>query len=291
MKQIYIITTILFISFFKINGQTIADYNLLIVNGYNSSLVKTELETLGHIVTIESSANLTSSYDYSSHDVIIFMYTSIEPSGISEILSLNANNQLGIILMRSENLINSCDIGSAVYWSATDFTIEDNSHFITQPFSLGVLDLGFTYKSNLTAINSGNTILGSVSAGNGSLVVNDTYRRVISPYYGHTDGMPWTSIAGILMDRIIAWVASSAPLSINEHQSFENIKIFPNPSSEYITVSGLENEENYSIYNITGSELKSGIISENDLIDIQNLTNGLYFLKFEKGNTLKFIKD
>lgn len=290
MKQIYILTILLF-NFFNSSGQTVADYNLLIVDGYGSSDVKSELETLGHTVTIESSANLTIGYDYSSYNTIIFMYDSVEPSGISEILSLNTNDQLGIILMRGQYLINSCDMGSSITWSDTDFTIENNSHFITQPFSLGILDLGFTYKSNLTAINSGNTVLGSVSSGNGSLVVNNTYRRVICPYYGHPVGMPWTLDAGTLLDRIIAWTASNTTLSTNDNISIEKIKIFPNPSSNFIEITGLTTKNSYEIYNTLGKEVKKGIVSENEKIDIQNLTNGIYFLKLENKKTIKFIKE
>ncbi|QRM89432.1 T9SS type A sorting domain-containing protein [Lacinutrix sp. WUR7] len=35
---------------------------------------------------------------------------------------------------------------------------------------------------------------------------------------------------------------------------------------------------------------KKRATTNNKKIDIQNLTNGIYFLKFENGNTLKFIK-
>lgn len=289
MKQFYILT-ILFLISFKLSGQTVSDYNLLIVDGYGSSDVKTELETLGHTATIENATNLTVSYNYSNYNTIIFMFNSAEPSGISEILSLNSSNQLGIVLLRGENLINSCDMGSSVTWSNTDFTIEDNSHFITQPFSLGTLDLGFTYKSNLTSINSGNTILGSVSTGNGSLVVNNTYRRVICPYYGHPDGMPWSSDAGILLDRIIAWTSFSQTLDLNEN-SLKKVKLFPNPTTDYLQISGLKNTENYRIYNVIGLEVSKGTISIDEKINVKNYFNGLYFLKLENGNTIKFVKE
>jgi hypothetical protein len=35
----------------------------------------------------------------------------------------------------------------------------------------------------------------------------------------------------------------------------------------------------------------SSVVSNKEYINIENLTNGLYFLKFENGNTLKFIKE
>lgn len=69
------------------------------------------------------------------------------------------------------------------------------------------------------------------------------------------------------------------------------IKIYPNPSSEKITISGLAQEEHYIIYNVLGSKIKSGIISDKQEIDIKNLINGLYIIKINNGDTFKFIKD
>ena len=39
-----------------------------------------------------------------------------------------------------------------------------------------------------------------------------------------------------------------------------------------------------------GAEVLKGSINFNENIEIRNLTEGLYFLKLENGNTLKFIK-
>lgn len=81
-------------------------------------------------------------------------------------------------------------------------------------------------------------------------------------------------------------------LSINDYGIDINRKLMlhPNPSTDFIQVSGITKTENYSIYNIIGAEIENGTISEKEKIDIQNLTNGFYFLQFEKGITLKFIK-
>ena len=69
------------------------------------------------------------------------------------------------------------------------------------------------------------------------------------------------------------------------------IKLFPNPSSEFIQLSGLISKERYKIYNILGAEVKKGSISNQEKIDIRNFTNGLYLLKLENGNTSKFVKE
>ena len=69
------------------------------------------------------------------------------------------------------------------------------------------------------------------------------------------------------------------------------IKIYPNPSNSYIRVSGLTQAEKYKIHTILGTEIIKGTISDNEKIDFSRYSNGLYFLKFENENTIKFMKE
>lgn len=85
-------------------------------------------------------------------------------------------------------------------------------------------------------------------------------------------------------------VIQDPTLSTNNF-TVKTVKISPNPSSNFIEITGLTTTENYNIYNTLGQEVKKGIANNNEKIDIQNLTPGIYFLKFETGNTLKFIKE
>lgn len=83
---------------------------------------------------------------------------------------------------------------------------------------------------------------------------------------------------------------SDDTLGLDTFKVSNNIKVLPNPTSKYIKVSGLKNKATYSIYNTLGAEIKSGAISNNEQIDIRGFTNGLYFLKLDNENTIKFIK-
>jgi uncharacterized protein (DUF1810 family) len=67
--------------------------------------------------------------------------------------------------------------------------------------------------------------------------------------------------------------------------------IYPNPTSSYIHISGLEKAENYFIYNILVAKIKTGTIDNQQTIDVQNVAKRLYLLKFENGNIIKFIKE
>jgi hypothetical protein len=83
---------------------------------------------------------------------------------------------------------------------------------------------------------------------------------------------------------------SIGTLSIEDINAKTKINLFPNPSKEFIQITGLNKIENYRIYNIIGTEIKNGVISDNEKIEIINFSNGIYFMKFDNGSTLKFIK-
>ena len=82
-----------------------------------------------------------------------------------------------------------------------------------------------------------------------------------------------------------------APLSITENLNKETVKIYPNPTTDYIQISGVTEEMNYTIYDLLGKEITTGIISAQNKVDVQDLSNGIYFLKFTKGTAIKFVKE
>ncbi len=71
---------------------------------------------------------------------------------------------------------------------------------------------------------------------------------------------------------------------------FNKIKVLTNPTYDYIRISGLSQELSYKIYDVLGSVISTGIISNQSEIDIRNFESGLYILKFENGSTVKFVK-
>ena len=79
-------------------------------------------------------------------------------------------------------------------------------------------------------------------------------------------------------------------LGIEAFENINQIKLFPNPATNVIGVSGLKVKQNYRIYNVLGKEVLKGGISNNEKIEINSLVNGLYLLQFEDGDTMKFVK-
>ena len=76
---------------------------------------------------------------------------------------------------------------------------------------------------------------------------------------------------------LLSWNNSSAQaISNNNLKLNKTIKLFPNPSTDFIKVSELTAKENYKIFTILGSEIKRGSVSNNETIDIRNLNSWKY---------------
>ncbi|GAA4933784.1 hypothetical protein GCM10023314_02810 [Algibacter agarivorans] len=77
-------------------------------------------------------------------------------------------------------------------------------------------------------------------------------------------------------------------LSVNDFQLASSIKVYPNPTSGIINFKGSINYKEITIYSITGIKVAS--LKVNDVIDISNLVNGLYFLQTDSGLNFKVLK-
>lgn len=70
------------------------------------------------------------------------------------------------------------------------------------------------------------------------------------------------------------------------------LQLYPNPVNKSLTVMGLEKLVGYSIINIQGKVIQSGI-SKSNVVDVANLNTGIYLLKVTDGTNnhlLKFLK-
>ncbi len=78
-------------------------------------------------------------------------------------------------------------------------------------------------------------------------------------------------------------------LSVTE-STLDKIILYPNPSSDYIEISNLDEAREYKIYNLSGQYVSGGTIERGQKIDVRGLNEGVYFIQLEN-NTAKFIKD
>ena len=88
----------------------------------------------------------------------------------------------------------------------------------------------------------------------------------------------------------VYYFTNNVGLGIPSQAFAKQTSILPNPSNGIIQITGIQKTEAVKIFNLLGEEVYQGSVSVNELLDISNLKNGLYVLKMENGNTVKFIK-
>jgi len=67
----------------------------------------------------------------------------------------------------------------------------------------------------------------------------------------------------------------------NSTEKFNNIKVnvYPNPTNDIINIETDETLLNYVVYDMNGREIQNGIFGSSNQLNLQNATNGVYFVK------------
>ncbi|WP_405295121.1 T9SS type A sorting domain-containing protein [Algibacter sp. Ld11] len=243
--------------------------------------------------TLVLAAATNPSVDQSAHTLLNGFDVSMTSSGIRYIAFALSGNGSGTTQTASgseaalyfggdaNGTSNSCtlstDSGNEIGITSFDFAYENN---------LGPITLTFTAEGKKDGIIIGTK---TISAPHNTLInvdltssitgaFTDIDQLVLTPSSPITGG--WT------MDSII--VTEKHTLEVSKQEFNDKITTYPNPSSDFIYFKGLSKNENYTVYNSIGTKIFSG--NTNKEIDIQNLTNGIYLLKLDNGNTSKFIK-
>ena len=61
--------------------------------------------------------------------------------------------------------------------------------------------------------------------------------------------------------------------------SSPNVSVFPNPASEYITVSNEDAVKNILVFNLVGRKIKTFDVTRGERYEIADLPNGLYVIQ------------
>lgn len=173
---------------------------------------------------------------------------------------------------------------------------------VSQNMALAGINVGYNYLVDLDLSNNSNLSY-IVTIYNNSLVnlnVKNGNNSIISSSFNAThckslncitvDDVAYSTTnwsAGIDAGVIFS---TNCALGIEDFDK-DTVSVFPNPSKDWIHIA-LKRDAKYKILNLYGQDLKNGnlLIGNNDL-DIQSLSNGLYFLNFEtsEGKTTKKI--
>jgi hypothetical protein len=90
-------------------------------------------------------------------------------------------------------------------------------------------------------------------------------------------------------NRLIS-ISEGTPTSTVENNLDKDINIYPNPARDYITIDIKNNTSilnaNVVIYNNQGQKMTSEIFSQNGIVDISELTSGIYILELTNSELL-----
>jgi hypothetical protein len=96
-----------------------------------------------------------------------------------------------------------------------------------------------------------------------------------------------------MWSRLAGWKGTTADINTQEKENI-NIKVYPNPASDYLQVSVSNNLLNSAmvIVDLVGKTIKSIDVDDEILqsVNIQDLKKGFYFIKSTKGDVAKFLK-
>lgn len=108
-------------------------------------------------------------------------------------------------------------------------------------------------------------------------------------------GLTVTEVAFTMTNTSIAVVDEDcdAGLAVNESKINTNLVVYPNPAKDYLHFK-VKNVLLYKVYDVYGRLVKSDSLGSRQSIPIENLSNGIYFIKLiAKDNTVyssKFMK-
>ncbi len=74
-------------------------------------------------------------------------------------------------------------------------------------------------------------------------------------------------------------------------ESGSDLGLFPNPSSDFIRITGFGNNEQYVIFNAVGQRLSAGWITEGEELDVSGLETGLYLVQVGSNSAIPFVKN
>lgn len=204
----------------------------------------------------------------------------------TELISVDLSNQITIIdrfAFANCNALTAIDIPETVQ-IIDGYAFTNCTSLETVSIPSSVTNIGVRAFDDCINLNTFNVYIATPIAINSDVFnnVNLSGVNLFVPSGSETD----YNVASVWQDfGSINGTLSTVPIS----DAIE-LKTFPNPTNDYITISGLNTIEDYEIYDINGNRLLLGKTSNQNFIDIQSLRTGMYIIKVGNSFTEKIIK-
>ncbi len=154
---------------------------------------------------------------------------------------------------------------------------------------LGVTGTTSGVGCNCSAIASDSDITNNLSISLTTDIIN-------SYVIGGVNTLSVNAVSIGLVNTMLCFYGAEVTVTLNnpalstEDVELNSVKVSPNPTSDYITVTGLKDTGNYKMYDVLGAEVHKGTITDKGEIEVKSFSNGVYFLKFDNEYTVRFIK-
>ena len=209
-------------------GATVANANpisILLATGDSFTDVQPQLQSLGYSVTVSNPTTWGSGFNYSPYNVVAFPYGTSNPADIGHLIAAVDSGNLGVVFFRgygaettaaSLGLISTSVGYQLQFQTPTSLNVLNTSNYITSNLTPGTYNLGYDYMAYVYSPGADTSTLATGPDG-AALVISDTLRAVITPYYGHPSGAGNETPVGFqITERSIAWAAGMDTVSAPE---------------------------------------------------------------------------
>jgi len=275
-----------------VSGKT----NLTFLYGRESSIQTLNITGCSALSFININETTINSLDLSGNTAITSL--GFYRTGLRTVNLANCTN-LTSLDFTWNNYINSINLTNCT--SVTDLSFRDSStisELVTDDLinlesltflNSGVPSLDLRNNSNLTTLSFTDSNIAYLDLRNGNntnldISIEGTSLECISVDDVDYATNNWPDV----VDDVV-YSTDCSTLTLNEIQT-ESLKLYPNPSSEFLQISGLQQNVNYSILDFQGKQMQSGTLIPQENIPINSLQSGLYFLRIDSGTNFKFIK-
>lgn len=319
MKQIYTLLVCIFLiscplkAQLSVNGYTnynLSGFNVLVQNTaftINSSLTNTAISLLQNKLQEISQFNINQTKINALKEVPIFMDWNTT-TGAAQYHPSQAWLIANGYIPQKAMCVEISNITNFINWTNQNQPYMV-LHELAHAYHHRVLNFNSTTITNAFNNAISNNLYKNVSyhAGGGNYLIQHTayalnnereyFAEITESYFGLNDYFPFNysdlsnyDVLGFNTAKSI-WADSTLSLQ-SSGSKINTITVYPNPVSTNIYINRANLNMSYAIYNLVGREIMKGkVASNNEKINFENFSSGIYFLKFENGTTIKFIKE